>query len=150
MSWRVDDRHSESVAAWVARRISPAHVERGFGPCVAIGLVRDGKPAAGLVFHNHFPEERRCDLTVASTTPLWFSPTAFRVVDRQTEAMGVDTVILWQTDPRIARACVKAVGAATYQIPELGKILTIITRDKWRSSFMGKSDGIITKPAAGA
>lgn len=135
----VDWNNSDRVAGWVARRV-PAYAERGaagLAPYYALGVVKDGRPIAGLVFHNWVREERSIELTVASTTPLWFSPAAFRAVDEYTAQIGAEKLILWQADQRIARACVKAVGAKTYRIEELGKNLTVITRDAWRSSFMG-------------
>ncbi len=139
MTLSVEWHASEKIAAWVARRV-PAYKERGaggFGPHYAIGLIDKSRPIAGLVFHNYVPEDGVCELTVASTTPLWFSPTAFRAVDQYTAKNGVDKLLLWVTDRRLARACKRAVGAKLYPVPELDRILCVITRDGWRASFMG-------------
>lgn len=68
-----DFAHSESVAKWVADRIP--HVGNiGFGKCAAIGVVDDGNPVAGCVYHNYRIGENGksvIELSFAADAPVW-------------------------------------------------------------------------------
>jgi len=63
---------SAGVAAWVAQRIPG--LERGFGPCAAIGLEDEtGNAVAGFVFHDlqDWPNGSVMQLSLASASPAW-------------------------------------------------------------------------------
>ena len=60
------------MAAWVAGRIPG--LERGFGPCAAIGLEDEaGNAVAGFVFHDlqDWPDGATMQLSLASANPRW-------------------------------------------------------------------------------
>lgn len=66
--------HDQEVAAWVASRVG--HVgTAGFGPCVAIGVVRDAEIVAGVVYHDYqiMPDWRTMQLSMAASSPRWVS-----------------------------------------------------------------------------
>ena len=60
------------VSAWVANRIPG--LERGFGPCAAIGVTdAENRPVAGFVFHDMqtWPGGATIQLSLASDDPRW-------------------------------------------------------------------------------
>jgi RimJ/RimL family protein N-acetyltransferase len=58
-----------NVAKWVCDRIP--HVS-SFGPCTALGVVNsEGKPVAGIVFHDYLPACGTIQLSMAAETPRW-------------------------------------------------------------------------------
>lgn len=59
-----------AVADWVVRHI-PFRNGRPFGPCAAIGIIRDGDIAGGVVFSDWQPDVRSMQLSAAATTPRW-------------------------------------------------------------------------------
>lgn len=64
--------NSPGVAAWVAQRIPG--LERGFGPCAAIGIAdAGGNAVAGFVFHDlqTWPDGATMQLSLASDSPRW-------------------------------------------------------------------------------
>lgn len=63
----------QEVAGWVASHI-PSMMGEGFGPCSAIGVASEtGEPIAGVVYHNHFPQYRNIELSVAAISPKWLT-----------------------------------------------------------------------------
>jgi RimJ/RimL family protein N-acetyltransferase len=69
----------EQVAAWVARQI-PHVGAQGFGPCRAIAVAHDGRPLAAIVYHDYQPEAGVCQISMASTSPLWAKPDTIRAL----------------------------------------------------------------------
>jgi hypothetical protein len=63
-----DDR----VARFVAARI-PHCAERGFGECIAIGVMRDDGLVGGFVFHDWSPEAGVIELSFAGTDKRWLT-----------------------------------------------------------------------------
>ena len=64
----------EYIARWVAARIPQMAGVDDFGPCSAIGIEgEDGKPIAGVVFHNYFPHFGNVEMSVASESPRWLT-----------------------------------------------------------------------------
>lgn len=63
----------QEVAGWVASHI-PTMMGENFGPCSAIGVASEtGQPIAGVVYHNHFPQYRNIELSVAAVSPKWLT-----------------------------------------------------------------------------
>lgn len=71
--------HDDAVARWVADQI-PHVGERGFGLCRAIGVMRDDKLAAGVVFHDWQPEAGTLQVSCAAASPRWASRPVLRVL----------------------------------------------------------------------
>ncbi len=62
--------HDAAIAAWTARNLGTVG-DDGFGPCTAIGVMRDGQLVAGVVYHGFRPDYRSIDASIYSTTPAW-------------------------------------------------------------------------------
>jgi len=60
------------IAAWVARNL-PTVGDDGFGPCTAIGVMRNGEVIAGVVFHGYRQTYSSIDVSIFSTSPAWAS-----------------------------------------------------------------------------
>lgn len=71
--------HDAAVAEWVAARIPHVGVA-GFGPCVAVGVVRNGALAAGVVWHDWQPAAGTIQASVAADTPRWATQRTLREV----------------------------------------------------------------------
>lgn len=65
--------HDEKVAAWVARQLPD--MDGGFGACRAVAICVDDKPVAGVVYHDYHERFGTVQMSIASTTPLWATPT---------------------------------------------------------------------------
>ncbi len=64
---------NELVAAWVQKRI-PWMDPRGFGPCVAAGILdRNDKLVGGVVFHGWNKHYRSIEMSGASDNPRWLT-----------------------------------------------------------------------------
>jgi RimJ/RimL family protein N-acetyltransferase len=57
----------ELVADFVASRIPG--MQRGFGPCVALGHIRGRKLVGGVVFHNYAPQHGDIEMSLAFDRP---------------------------------------------------------------------------------
>lgn len=60
------------VSAWVAQRIPD--MQRGFGPCAAIGIAEGNTPIAGFVFHDYHAwpgGDGVMQFSLASDSPRW-------------------------------------------------------------------------------
>ena len=73
--------HDEIVSRFVAQLI-PAVRERGFGRCVAIGVVDDeGHLIAGFVYHNYEPEAEVIEISGAALPGVnWCSQRALAMI----------------------------------------------------------------------
>lgn len=63
----------ERVAAWVAKQL-PHVGAAGFGPCRAIAVVSNSTPLAAIVYHDYQAALGTCQISMASTSPLWAKP----------------------------------------------------------------------------
>jgi RimJ/RimL family protein N-acetyltransferase len=61
---------TEPLAAWAAERI-PHVGAAGFGPCWAVGVVRQGELAAAVVYHDWQAEAGTVQLSCAAASPRW-------------------------------------------------------------------------------
>lgn len=58
--------YDREIAEWVRQRLE---MESGFGDCSAIGIVREGKLIAGVVYYSYRPPT--VEMAIASTSPHW-------------------------------------------------------------------------------
>ena len=66
------------VSNWVAARVPHVGL-RGFGPCVAIGIVDSNEqPIGGVVYNNYQPQYGSIDISCASITPRWLTKRMIR------------------------------------------------------------------------
>ncbi len=64
-----------AVAAWVRDRLP---IPRDFGPCAALGVMRDGRAVGGVVFSNWHPEARDIEVSGAVDTGFRIGPAGLR------------------------------------------------------------------------
>lgn len=93
-----------SVVQWVLERIP--HVS-DFGPAVGIGVVSDsGKPVAGIVYNEYYPECGTVQLSFAADSPIWARrETIAELLAYPFLQMGVYKV--WTSTPHENRAALK-------------------------------------------
>lgn len=122
---------------------------RTFGPAVGIGFVKDGRLAAGFVFHNYEPETGVIEVSGYSNCRNWVTPTYFRAIfDYPFNRAGCRVVVARHSEKnkRVIRIW-RAIGADQVALPEVrgpgeAEIVAILTREKWENSkFMRASDG---------
>ena len=63
-------QEDEAVAEWVSENLRQRPV---FGKFTAIGMVKNGQPIAGVVYHDHDRKNGDIQLSIASATPKWCS-----------------------------------------------------------------------------
>jgi len=63
-------QEDEAVAEWVSENLRQHPV---FSKYTAIGMVREGVPVAGVVYHDHDAKNGDIQLSIASVTPSWCS-----------------------------------------------------------------------------
>ena len=133
--WGYDDE----TANWVARRIP--RCERGFGNCRAAAVLDNDKIVAGVVLHNWNPEAGVIEMSIASTTPRWFTR------DVAEEILGyafnkckcqMVTARTAEANKR-ARKLWSAMGSSEYIIPNLrgrgeSEVIMTMTDDDWSES----------------
>ncbi len=76
-----DLNHPEDVKKWVADRIE-GMTGRGFGASTAIGMIMNGQPIAGCVYHNfQFYEDgwNVIEISMAANSPRWATKSAMAV-----------------------------------------------------------------------
>lgn len=68
-----------NVASWVASRIE--HMNgTGFGECRAVGIMRDEKPIAGMVYHDYSGAHETCAISLAAESPHWATRTILKAI----------------------------------------------------------------------
>src|SRR5688572_17234288 len=102
------DRTGGTVSAFVGSRIEGG--ERGFGNCKGIGVWRDGRLVAGMVFHNWNPENGVIEISSAADDSRWLtSAVRHKMFSYPFEEIGCQMVVLRVAESngrmvRIARA----------------------------------------------
>ena len=137
---------SELVAAWVAQRI-PRCRERGFGNCTAIGIVEDGKPIAGIVYHNWEPEAGIIEISGAAEPGHYWCTreTLRRSYEYPFDQLGVQMIVQRNSlkDERLLRQ-LATLNFSFIRIPRmLGRdedgVLCMLTDDAWEASKFNRS-----------
>lgn len=60
----------KAVAEWVKRRLPTVS---DFGPCTGIGVAKDGKPIAGVIYHMYDDHFKTMMVSIAADSPRWAS-----------------------------------------------------------------------------
>lgn len=61
--------HDQEIAEFVQRRIKG--MQRPFGPCSAIGVIRNNKLVGGVVYTEYYPEYKTVTVSFAFDDPHW-------------------------------------------------------------------------------
>jgi len=71
---------NEWICEWVAKRLSKGYRAQSFGPCSTLGVMRDGKLEAGIIFNNYRAMSRDIHLTIASDSARWMNRKVLKAV----------------------------------------------------------------------
>ena len=146
----------ERVAPWVARRIPGC--ERGFGPCIGMGVLsKDKKLAGGLVFHNWMPETGVIEMSAASVDPRAWTRTVMREAFRYAFEFAKCQMVVIRCDPENKRVLRfwSALGADKHVIPRLrgrdkSEVIMTLTDDAWKASKFNEAKHGQSIPSAAA
>lgn len=142
--------HDDIVERYVADRIPGCG--RGFGPCRAVGILKDGQFVGGYVYHNWSPENQVIEISGACENPRCLNLTILReLFTAPFRNMGAQLVMMRvHKKNKATRALLKRLGCHEYIIPRLrgrgrndSEAILTLTDDDWFSSrFMkGMDDG---------
>jgi len=115
--------------------------QRGFGPCKAVGFVKDGALIAGVVFHNFDPWSGVIELSSYSTRRDWLTKARLRVIfGYPFDQVGLRMCVarISENNTRTLRIW-RALGADLHRIPDLraegeAEVIATLKRDDWQSS----------------
>ena len=122
-------------ARWAADRI-PDCAARGFGPCVAGAVIRHGRIAGMMVFHNWVPEHGVIDISAAAEDPRWLSRRA-DLFELMAYPFRHCQMVKAVTAPgTVAFRMAQKVGATIHEIPRLrgrdaAGVICTLTDDAW-------------------
>jgi len=125
------------IARFVAENIPGC--ERGFGPCVASGVYRDGELIGGTVYHNWNPESGVIEMSGAGKN--WWNRAYLKAVhDYVFNTAGCQMAVMRvsENNKRMLRTAV-AFGYRKHLIPRLrgrneAEAIMTLTDDDWRHS----------------
>jgi hypothetical protein len=127
----------DAIVSFVALQIKGA--ERGFGNCVAMGVVNDGTLIAGMVFHNFNPECQTIELSGAATSRRWLTRRVFNeMFSYAFDQAGCQMLVARHSEHNTPlRRMWNAVGASEYLIPRLrgrdeAEAVATYTVEAWR------------------
>ena len=132
-----------NVARWVAARIPHVGADADFGPMAALGVLRGGKMAGGVVFHEWQPDYATMQVSCAADDPRWATRRTLAELLRYPFAqLGVS--LLWAAIPaRLTRPCRFIEGIGFQREPVLrdrfgpgdGAALFSMSRAEWREQY---------------
>jgi RimJ/RimL family protein N-acetyltransferase len=134
-----------NVAQWVAARIPHVGANAGFGPMAALGVVRNGKIAGGVVFHDWQPDYGTIQVSCAADSPRWATRrTVAELLRYPFRQLGASLV--WAAVPeRLERPCRFIEGIGFQREPTLrdrfgsgdGAAMFSMSRAEWREQYEG-------------
>lgn len=140
---------TDALASLVADAIWP-NKGYDFGSCRAIAVVDEyNNLAAGLVYHNWFPDEKVIEISGAAWKKGWLTRSVLGVMyGFPFKDCGCDVVVQRVSDDDKAQhRMLKAYGAEHYRIPNLrglGKAenVFVLTKEAWLNNRFNKREGI--------
>lgn len=125
------------IVSFVARQIKGA--ERGFGNCVAMGVVDKEFLIAGMIFHNYSPECETIELSGAAISRRWLTRRVFNeMFGYAFDQIGCQMLVARHSEHnKRLRRMWNAVGASEYLIPRLrgrdeAEAIATYTAEAWR------------------
>lgn len=135
---------TEWLAKMVADRIWPG-AGRDFGNCRAIAVMEGEKLAAGLIYHNWYPDGAVIEISGAAWIKGWLTRAVLEVMYGYPFIdCGCQAVIQRVSDADKAQhRMLKAYGAEHYRIPRLrgrdeAENIFVTTDDAWRNNRFNK------------
>jgi hypothetical protein len=127
----------DAIVGFVARQIKGG--ERGFGNCVAMGVVDGEMLIAGMIFHNYNPECQTIELSGAATSKRWLTRRVFNeMFSYAFDQAGCQMLVARHSEHNTPlRRMWNAVGASEYVIPRLrgrdeAEAIATYTAEAWR------------------
>lgn len=125
------------ISEWVADRIPGC--ERGFGPCVALGVFRGAELVGGVVYHNWNPESGVMEMSAAGNH--WLNRAVLQHMHGYIfDQAGCQLAVLRvsENNTRMLRIA-EAYGYRKHLIPRLrgrdeAEAILTLTVEDWRSS----------------
>lgn len=135
------------IADWVATHLGEERgfgPNRDFGPCQALGVVKDGVLKAGVVYHGWQPQSETIQFSAFSTDRRWTTP---EIVTEIFEYPFSFCQMLWAQSEvdNIPRAIFRKLGGNEMVVPRLlgrdrdGVLLTL-TDDQWRATRYARKE----------
>lgn len=134
------DRHPDIrdvIVKFVAHQVKGA--ERGFGNCVAMGVVQGEQLIAGMIFHNWVPESGTIELSGAAISKRWLTRKVFNAMFGYAfDHVGCQMLVARHSENNTTlRRMWNAVGANEYLIPRLrgrdeAEAIATYTAEAWR------------------
>lgn len=111
----------------------------GFGNCAALGVVKDGRLAAGVVYHNWRPSAGVIEMSAASEDRRWLRRPVLRAMFAYPfEEVGCQMVVARHRESALhLRRMWSAIGADEIIIPRLrgrdeGEAVALLTAETWQ------------------
>ncbi len=125
------------IVGFVARQIKGA--ERGFGNCVAMGVIDGELLISGMIFHNYSPECETIELSGAAISKRWLTRRVFNeMFGYAFDYVGCQMLVARHSEHnKQLRRMWNAVGATEYMIPRLrgrneAEVIATYTAETWR------------------
>lgn len=95
VAWGTDSTPEirDGLVQFVGARVEGGH--RGFGQCIAMGVIDGEKLVAALIFHDYNPESGVIEFTAASESKRWLSrPVLWAMFNYAFNQAGCQTVVM--------------------------------------------------------
>lgn len=133
------------IAAFVASHIPGC--ERGFANFKTMGVIKDGKLIAGVVYHNFAPEAEVIELSAAAVNRLWLTrPVMKAMFSYPFDELGCQMAVLRVSELNTTMVRIAlAYGFKSHVIPRLrgrneAEHILTLTDDDWRTSRFHKEN----------
>ena len=143
-----DDRNlNRTFWMWASRKLFGGF--KGFGPCCTMGIMDNDELIGVMVYHNYNSDSGVMEISGASSTERWLSPTVLReMFSRPFKQMGCQMVVM-RVSPNNKKGkrglsrMLTAYGFKSYTIPRLkgrfeDEIIFTLTDDAWRTNKFNK------------
>jgi RimJ/RimL family protein N-acetyltransferase len=115
--------------------------ERGFGPCMTLGVSDGSKLIAVVVYHNHHPENGIVELSAAAIDRRWLTgPVLTEMFTHAFDGLDCQLVVLRVApSEKHLKRMLKAYGFQCYTIPRLrgrfeDELIFTLTDNDWRTN----------------
>lgn len=133
-----------AICGFVAKRVWGKLND--FGAGTAMGVVHEGQPVAGVVFHNWDADAGVIELTAAADTPRWLNRAVLAdMFGYAFGQLGCQAVVL-RVDPENRRMdrIARAYGFVRHDIPRLrgknkAEAVYVLSDDAWRANGFHRS-----------
>ena len=121
--------------------------KNGFGPCGSMGIFKNEKLIAAIIFHNWIPENGVIEISAAASSPAWLTKRSIReimaIVFDQHKCQQL--VSRMAEDNKRAIQIYKFLGFQSILLPNMrgsGKheLLMLLTKDQWKANKLNEDN----------